>query len=128
MEEGATHRGGQFVCMAEFDDDLPACERNADGTWDCWGELGNLGWRLVTCAAGFGIPAIKAWRAADAAYDSFRAARAAKKASVAAREAGNAAAGAAVSVAFSALAAVLGDILCVDILDLINSLWDCIQA
>ena len=129
LAEGeATRQGGHFVCMRAYDDALPVCVQNADGTWDCWGELGELSFRLGTCAAGFGIPAWKAWRAADAAWSAFKAARAAKKGSKTHKALlGEAAAGGAVSVAFSALAAVMGDFLCLDIGDLLDALWDCMR-
>lgn len=128
VDEGVNSPRGHFVCMAEYDDALPPCVRNADGTWDCWGELGDLSWRVGLCAASVGIPAWRAWRAADKAYEAFMAARAAKKAKDATRLATEAASGAAVSVAMSALAAVLGDFLCLDIKDSLDALWDCIQA
>lgn len=126
VAEGATH--GNFVCMAEYDESLPACELDADGAWDCWGELGSLAWNVTVCAAGFGLPAFKALRAIDAAHDAFMAARTAKKARDARALTSVALAGSAVSAAWTALAALLGDFMCLYLKDSFDAWKDCLFA
>lgn len=114
--------------MAEYDDTLPACVQNADGTWDCFGELGGLVWNVTTCAAGFGLPVFKALKAVDAAHDAVMAARVAKKAKKANALNSTGAAGAAVSLAWTAIAALLHDIMCLYLVDAFNAWKDCLFA
>ena len=128
VEEGATQSGGHFVCMAEYDDATPACEQNADGTWDCWREVGRLMWDVTTCAAGFGLPVFKALRAVEIAHDALLASRAAKKAKQGSALAATSGAGAAVSVAWMAIAALLKDIMCLYLVDSFNAWKDCLLA
>ena len=129
LAEGeATPQGGHFVCMAEYDDTLPACVQNADGTWLCLGELGGLVWELTACGAGFGLPVFKALRAVDAAHDAFMAARAAKGAKKANVLNSNGAAGAAVSLAWTAIAALLRDVMCFYLVDAFEAWKDCLLA
>ena len=117
IEGLAMAREEHFVCMSEFDDSLPPCEANADGTLSCWGSVLHVSAELALCLVGFAIPMLKAVKAAEKAWDAILAAKAAM-----------AGASAAVSAAWSAIAAILKDIVCGALMPAIRELVDCIYA